>query len=367
MLRPRMPNLPQRISLVSQTALFLKREIAAGTWSGWLPGERVLCETLQVSRNTLRAALRTLQAEGLVAPEHGTGSRILARPPVPLGARPGAVVGLLVPEPIERLRPSVTLWIDELRGLLAEEGARLHVHHGAHLVRSASAAALRKLVDQHNHAAWLLVLSSEPVQRWFERERVPCLVSGSCFPGVDLPSVDLDYRALCRHAAGVLLGLGHRRIALVVPEQNRAGDVDSESGFREGMRQSPHEDAVPVVVRAKESVEGGLGALRRLLLPRQRPTAVVVANPYLYLTFASRLAQLGHAVPRDLSLISRDDDPFLDYLVPDPARYTVRPHVRARRLLGPLLELMSQGSIPLRADRIMPEFHRGETLGPPPG
>lgn len=52
----------------------LSGELAPGTL---LPGERDLAGELGVSRLTLRSALVRLQAEGLVRPVHGSGTRVL--------------------------------------------------------------------------------------------------------------------------------------------------------------------------------------------------------------------------------------------------------------------------------------------------
>lgn len=52
----------------------LRGDVAPGSS---LPGERDLAETLGVSRLTLRSAISRLEAEGLVQPVHGSGTRVL--------------------------------------------------------------------------------------------------------------------------------------------------------------------------------------------------------------------------------------------------------------------------------------------------
>ena len=74
-----MDRIPQKVSLVDQVVDVITREIADGSWDDWLPGERVLCETLHVSRNTLRAALAELTRRRVVRPERPRGTRILRR------------------------------------------------------------------------------------------------------------------------------------------------------------------------------------------------------------------------------------------------------------------------------------------------
>ena len=358
-------SLPQRQSLVAQTVAFLQAQIDAGEWREWLPSERLLCEQLQVSRNTLRAALAQLGREGRIQPVHGAGNRILAGPAV-RSARPRSTdVALLSPEPIERLRPMQSLWIDDMRALLSERGMRLRVFHGQHYYGANPGPGLQKLIARNPHGCWLLMLATEAMQRWFLRNDIPCVVAGSTYPGLDLPFRDLDHRAMCRHAAGVLLGLGHRRLLMLAPKSLRAGDLASEAGFLEGVRQSRHADAEVVVIHHEGSVAGVTLAVRRLLKLRPVPTAVLVTHPYSYLAASSRLAESGVRIPRDLSMISRDDDPFLSFVVPVPARYVVSPHLLAKNLLRPVLDLLEGSAVRQRAGLIMPEFLKGESVGPP--
>ena len=271
-------------------------------------------------------------------------------------------VALLAPEPLEQLRPAHVLWIDELRAMLGERGCRLHVLHGAQYFRADPAAALEKLVRQHPHGCWILTLASASCQEWFARRGLPCLIAGSCHAGVDLPSRDLDHRAICRHAAGVLLGLGHRRLAFVTPKSRHAGEIESEAGFLEGVRASRHADAAAVVCQHDGTADGLSQLVRLLVATRPTPTALLVSNAYHCLAVVSGLARHGVRIPEDMSVISRDEDPFLSFLVPTPSRYIASPRAFARSLLQPVLELLGGNAVSQRAWRLMPQFVRGASV-----
>jgi DNA-binding LacI/PurR family transcriptional regulator len=362
-----MTLIPHR-TVASQLAVELRAELEKGTWPGWLPSERVLSRTLQASRNTIRAALEQLKADGLIKPVRGLGNRVVGQAKSSPDEKRTKTVGVLIPEPIGRLRPLTALWIDELKDLLIEEGYRLRIHEGRQYYQTNPARVLERLIGQHAHSAWILTLSSEAMQRWFARRRTPCLVAGSTYPDIALPHYDLDNRAICRHAAGILLRVGHRRLALLNRESRRAGDVDSERGFIEGVRRSPHRDATAVIAYHRDDVDSVARALRTLLERNNPPTALVVSNSYAYLSTASVLAQRGLRVPQDISLISRDDDPFLASLVPEPARYRVDPHSFAKKIVGSLLQILNR-SAPLRSPTpLLPKFAAGgSTSAPPPG
>lgn len=358
-----MTLIPHR-TVASQIAAQLRAEVEKGTWVGWLPSERALSHSLQASRNTVRAALDQLKAGGLIAPVRGLGNRVVVRRVSP-ATEQSKTVGVLIPEPIGHLRPLIALWIDELKDLLFEEGYRLRIHEGRQYYQTNPARALERLVEQHPHGAWVLTLSSEAMQRWFARRDRPCLVAGSTFPEIALPHYDLDYRAICRHAAGVLLRLGHRHLALLNRESRRAGDVDSELGFLEGVNTSPQPGATADVAYHRDDVESVARALNRLLDRQVPPTALVVCNSYAYLSTVSVLAQRGLRVPRDLSVISRDDDPFLASLAPLPARYIVDPHTFAKKMLGSLLQMLKRTPPSREPTLLLPKYSSGGSTASP--
>jgi len=358
-----MLKLPQRHSLEKQTALVLQEEIAKGTWRDLLPGERSLCDMLQISRHTLRAALVQLRSEGVISSEQGVGNRIVAdrkaRGAVPPVAQD---VGLLVSGALDNLLPKHILWIDQLRAMLGERGCRLHTFHGRKFAQRDPGRVLQRLLAQQPHKCWILLLSAEAVQKWFEKQKVPCVVAGTIYAGIDLPYCDLDHRAVCRHAAGLLLSRGHRQMALVIQKSRRAGDLESEAGFTEGIRQSAHTDTEVMIGYHDATAAGIVTTVKRLMQRQPTPTALLVNNPFHYLTVVGSLVRLGYRVPEDVSVMSRDGEPYFSYLIPAPTHYAIDPRQFARSLLVPVLQLLQGGAVTKRALHIMPEFQAGQSV-----
>lgn len=357
------PDAQNYQSLALQVAERIAREIRQETWVERLPGERTLAESLNVSRKTLRKALAVLHHDGVIRTTHGLGHEIVEAPAAVPHERQALSIGLVAPESIEYLRPFSALWIDALRSLLIEHGARLSTFAGPRFFTGNPAKALTQLVNRTPQHCWLLAHSNERIQQWFYDEQVPCVVAGSCHPGLDLANVDLDYFAVCRHAVGVMLRHGHRHIAFLTPTSQRAGDLESEAGFSAGVRQPSYGEITPLILRHDGTVPGINRMLHRMFDYGTPPTAVLVANPSYYLTAASFLAERGLRIPQDVSLVSRDNDVFLPFLNPQPARYSCNPKTFAKRLLQPLLAQGRGEPHDARSIRIDVKFERGGSLG----
>ncbi len=360
-----MPPTSRRFtSLPAQVADALRQGIGQHAWKEWLPGERALTETFQISRKTLRKALAQLQAEGLVKAEHGLGNRIIApaSDTETVRASEESAVALLTPDPIEQMRLHTLLWINRLKSMLIENRVRLYAFDGHKFFSRQPANALEKLVAQQSVSCWILANSTKATQRWFCENKVPCVIAGSCHPGIDLPFVDLDHYALCRHAAGVLLAAGHRRVALLNERSGRAGDMESEAGFVAGVRESRRASAVPLVMYHDHSAASLSRVLNSLLNMSNPPTALLASNSASYLTVISVLAQRGLRVPGDISVVSRDDEPFLSFLLPAPSRYTSSPNAYAKKILKPLMQVLQGEAVSPRGTRIIPTYTKGASL-----
>lgn len=350
-------------SLPVQVADLIRTKIESGVWDEWLPAERVLTESLFVSRKTLRKALSLLKREGLIETIHGQGNRILRSAEIecdPSASR--LTVTLLMPDALESMRQFSSLWVNHLKSLLAENSIWLKILVGHKYFSGQPARALERIVRQYPTNCWLLANSNEAAQKWFEGCGIPCVVAGSCHPGVNLPHVDTDHYALCRHAAGVLLGAGHRNIALLHQRTGRAGDISSESGFADGVSESPHRNATVTSISHGSTPNQICKALERLLNRANPPTAILVSMASSYLTTISYLAHRGVRVPQDISVLSRDDDTYLSAMVPIPGRYHYSPTSYAKKLLKPLLQAIRNEEIQPRQTLILPSYRKGGSI-----
>ncbi len=325
----------KRSSLVVQVAEAIRAEVLGGAWPEWIPTERELVQALQVGRSTCRAGLKILYQEKLLIPENGRGIRVnpsFGRRPSPAAQRVRSV-GIVMPDAVSVLRPLLLLVVDELRKELFHLGVRLDLHQNAAFYQPKPERALEKLVRHATHDCWILMLSHHPLQHWFEKRALPCLTLGSTYPDIHLPSVGYDLRAICRHAAGTLVALGHRRIAFFSRRRRAAGDLHGEAGFLEGVRGSPHL-AVEGRIFHHDDNKASVDKLVAAVFARPSPpTAVFVANPNCYLSVVSALGRSGLRIPEDVSLISRDDESFLAYLGPEPARYLYDGRAFARKMM----------------------------------
>jgi DNA-binding LacI/PurR family transcriptional regulator len=356
-------QIPARHSLVSQTKAIVQQHIQAGTWGEYLPSEAELCKLLQISRITVRAALAELVAEKVVSSGRGQRRQILRRPKGWRSTRTKRVV-LLTPIPFADLTRFELYWIDEVRENLGEAGYHLEVRMELARLNSNPRHALEELRQRLNPGGWVLLQSTRAAQQWFSTQGELAVIAGSRHPGVNLPFVDVDYRALCRHAAGRLLARGHRRLAFLSLNSGLAGDLESEQGFWEATQQSSS-PATAVVLRHNRSPEDLSRRMTAMLGRPDAPTGFLVSKAYHALTAIGCLRRRGLRVPEDVSIISRDSEPYLAHTVPPMTCYAADPAALARNISRSLISMISSGTVINRECRIMPQFIAGGTLAKP--
>lgn len=350
------------MTLATQAAESLRRAIAGHLWRDFLPSERRLCDLLQVSRPTVRAALRQLASEGRIAITQGRRIRLVTHP-APARLPRSRVVALVSHQPLSQLAHTSFQGISEMRTQLARQGFRIDEFVCSGRTAATQIRRLETYLRQNRVLGCVLSSVSREVQQWLAAQKVPVLVLGSCHASVELPSLDVDYRAVCRHAAGIFRRHGHRQLAFLVPDLGIAGDLVSEAGFQEGASAPPGGGEVrATLVRHNGTPADLLARLGALFRSPSPPTALLVARPVHTIGVLAHLLRQGFRVPENLSLIARDHDPlYQDYV----AHYAFADGTLSHRLSRLVLQMAHRGHLSNAPELIFPRYVARDTVRAP--
>jgi LacI family transcriptional regulator len=141
------------------------------------------------------------------------------------------------------------------------------------------------------------------------------------------PSVGMDDRSAAAEMTQHLIGLGHRRIAVILGDQTHSSAHERLAGFRQAMSEAGLEIDPSLVAPGLYTFESGLEAAHSLLDRPDRPTAVFAHNDDMAAATIVAAGELGIAVPGELSVAGFDDSQFATTVWPRIT--TIRQPIRA--------------------------------------
>jgi LacI family transcriptional regulator len=136
--------------------------------------------------------------------------------------------------------------------------------------------------------------------------------------GLNLPDFDtvgLDNEKTGYQAARALTDLGHRSIAVLVPDLELAPSRDRAEGAKRALRETGAEGGCRILTGG-HSIEGGRSAIEQELRREDRVSAIVAATNVATLGAIKAIQSLQLAMPRDISLIGFDDFDWMTALRP---------------------------------------------------
>lgn len=297
------------LSTTEQLAKHLRQAIIEGQLRGCMPGIRKLAQTLDVSANTVVAAIEQMEKEGFLVPQgHGRRSRIA----LPRNfARSAFRVTLL---PYEQADIQLDYAV-EIQQRLRAEGYIVDIAEKSLVDMRLKVDQIADMASSLKTDAWVVFSSTQEILEWFASQPVPAFALFGRFRKLPIPGIGLDKAPAFRAAVRRLVELGHQRIVLLQPKHNREPvpalliretlDEMAANGIEVGAYNIPDWEQSPT----------GLWQELDRLFASNPPTALILDRPNELIATQSYLAQRGIFAPGDISLIA-DDDPIFEWCEP---------------------------------------------------
>lgn len=307
-------------SLSLQTLESLRTAILQGEFGSILPPERQLAYQMEVSRPVLREALNTLEQESLIV-LRGRRRSVNASAVSKKGIDQIESVRLLSSRPLDMLENEHMHLAEFMSSWLLTRDIDFRMEVSSASFKNAPQYQLADLLKRSPHTLWLLYRSTPAMQGWFQDHKIPCIVLGGLYPNVALPSINRDYRALCRHAAGLLRGRGYSRVAIFCRDRILPGDQDSIEGFEAGWHRSGDEPGALRYASHDGSPESLTKAAASLWRSKNCPPVWFVFGSRHVFTLIAWMACEGIRLGQDIHLISRDSCPYFEAISGTIAHY----------------------------------------------
>ncbi len=294
--------------LYQQVADQLVTGIQEGQWAPGdkLPSERALCDEFEVSQITVRRALRELRHSGHVHSRHGLGWFVDETAEAP--ARPEIALVLdgddrlsqvLLPGCVQALGQH-DIWAE---ALLVGEHHRGAGEIGAMLQSLESLAIL-----------WFIAGDEEQAEARYrdlnETAGAPGLFLVRGLQNAACPAIVLDEQRAAGAVTEHLIDLGHERIAYIGADPVGVEGWRRYSGFAQSMWDRGLELPLDWVFSVSRENPLERQRLERIMVPSDRPTAMVCSSDTLAIEVLYRLSRMGLRCPDDVAIVGIGDETF---------------------------------------------------------
>ncbi|MDF2922161.1 MAG: GntR family transcriptional regulator [Paenibacillaceae bacterium] len=250
--------------------------------------ERELAESLGVSRISLRAAIKTLVDEGLLAQQQGRGTYI--RPLLPFRA-----LYLLCPPDMKRNDPYYSQFLLDLTNSAAKQAISLTMVDPERLEG-----------DPHGVLIAMGQMEAQLLERISGQYGYLIVAQAGESPHASV-RICYDDTRIGRDAAELLLVQGHRSIIHLAGPDKYPSASHRLRGFTERLSEA---GISPVILREKMNWPGGYRsaeAVISLLAGCNPPSAVFAANDWMAIGLIQKLKEHGISIPGQVSVIGCDD------------------------------------------------------------
>lgn len=324
-----------------------------------------LAAELDVSKVTMRAALRLMEAEGLVAQNGQRRARVVVRTEKPPLLQKGQCrITMLLDRPFNDHLASEREFYLQIRMAIEAAGHSCIIAPKTQTDLNHNVSRVARHFREIESEAWIVVDGRRQVLEWFAGQNKPTLaLGGSKVEG--MAHAGRDLKPMLRDAIRRLTELGHQRIAFLLDERSQLphSSVPTEILAEFSALRIPASAAynTPIWTESEQELHQLLDALFRVT----PPTALFAQNMRLLLATLSFMASRGIRVPAQVSLIGGFCDGEMEWTASSPTHYRTEMDALVRHVLR-WMNSVARGRPTTEWFCAPAIFVPGASLAPPP-
>lgn len=286
-----------------------------------IPSERDLADNFEVSRVSVRAAIKILVQEGLLVQLQGKGTYIVP------AVRLDTLYVMCSPD-IKGNDPYYTNFLVEITNLAAKQAIKISMlHYDQSKELPSPLILIGQMEDEQLDRLSQSSAQLFSVQRYAHRE--------------DIIQIYFDDYRIGSKAAKTLYDAGHRTFTLLAGPDKYDSSRLRKQGF---LAYCQGQNANVEVITEKMNWEGGRRAAD-LLLATGLPQAIFAVNDWMAVGCIQGLRENGRAAPGDVSIIGCDDIPLAAQISPRLTTFSLDAKHLVEELLSAIHRNHAQESI----------------------
>jgi LacI family transcriptional regulator len=205
--------------------------------------------------------------------------------------------------------------------------------------------------------------------KMLKRRHIPVAIStsGAPFPDIEADLVHMHFEDAARELMDHLLGLGHRRIALIRGVGRSELASDRMMAYRQVLETAGIAFDPRLLVLCGNTLEDGFRAAERLLDLDPRPTAIIGINDLMAFGAMQAALRRGLHIPADISIAGFDDLPMSSLLSPPLTSGRADGAEIGRQCVRLVLERLRDLDLPQRQIHLPTRLIVRDSTGPAPG
>ena len=220
---------------------------------------------------------------------------------------------------------------------------------------------IRSMIARHVEGIIVAPIGQTPEALEHFASQVPVVVIDRYFEDTSLSYVSINNYQGGRMGTLKLLAHGHKKIALLQGLHDLITNRERVRGYRDTMIAEGLEDEM-IIVGNDFSTENGYLETKLLLQMENRPTAIFTMSISILIGALKAINEAGLKIPEDLSIITFDENIYMDYL--SPAVDRIRQPIRDMAVLTSkiLLNKINQTSDSKSQIKMTPVYVAGASI-----